>query len=136
MSESPAPELRFRFVCAPSALTGAPAGWARDLLREGEVALLGAEGLEAVDAIAHDLGQSVISVVRTEITGEQEDQTIMAYAGMLPLVWVAGEFSERARAWAHNRGPMTLLATSDGPLDDEQRRRIDRFVAILGRQSE
>jgi uncharacterized membrane protein YebE (DUF533 family) len=31
---------------------------------------------------------------------------------------------------------MTLLAQSSGPLDDDERRRIDRFVAILGRQSE
>jgi hypothetical protein len=31
---------------------------------------------------------------------------------------------------------MTLLVESGEPLSDEQRRRIDRFVAILGRQSE
>ncbi len=136
MSEPSAPATRFRFICAPSALTGAPAGWARDMLREGEVALLGAEGLGAIDAVAHDLGQSVISVVRAESTRDLEDAIVIAYAGSLPLVWLAAGFSERARTWARDRGPMTLLAESTGPLDDEQRRRIDRFVAILGRQSE
>jgi hypothetical protein len=136
MPEPSVPETRFRFLCAPSALTGAPAGWARDMLREGEVALLGAEGLDAIDAVAHDLEQNVISVVRTESTRDLEDTTVIAYAGSLPLVWLAPDFSERARAWARDRGPMTLLAESAGPLDDEQRRRIDRFVAILGRQSE
>ncbi len=136
MPEPSVPETRFRFVCSPSALTGAPAGWARDMLREGEVALLGAEGLAAIDAVAHDLEQSVISVVRTESTRDLEDATVIAYSGSLPLVWLAADFSEPARAWARDRGPMTLLAESAGPLDDEQRRRIDRFVAILGRQSE
>ena len=61
---------------------------------------------------------------------------MIAYARALPLVWVATEFSDEVRAWARDRGPMTLLAQSAGPLDDEERRRIDRFVAILGRQSE
>ena len=31
---------------------------------------------------------------------------------------------------------MTLLVEARGPLADDERRRIDRFVAILGRQSE
>jgi hypothetical protein len=31
---------------------------------------------------------------------------------------------------------MTLLSQAAGSLGDEERRRIDRFVAILGRQSE
>jgi hypothetical protein len=31
---------------------------------------------------------------------------------------------------------MTLLVEADGPLSDDERRRIDRFVATLGRQSE
>ncbi len=136
MPEQSVPETRFRFVCAPSALMGAPAGWARDMLREGEVALLGAEGLDAIDSVAHDLEQSVISVVRTESTRDLEDTTVIGYAGSLPLVWLAADFSEPVRTWARDRGPMTLLAESAGPLDDGQRRRIDRFVAILGRQSE
>ncbi len=136
MVEEPAPDPRFRFVCTPSALIGAPSGWARDILREGEVALLGDEGLDAVNAVAHELEQSVISVLRSESTGELEDATVISYAGSLPLVWVSGEFSERARAWARDRGPMTLLTDSTRSLDEDQRRRIDRFVAILGRQSE
>ena len=33
----------------------------------------------------------------------------MAFAGGMPLVWVAAAFSERRARWAHDRGPMTLL---------------------------
>jgi hypothetical protein len=51
-------------------------------------------------------------------------------------VWVAGEFSENVRGWADDRGAMTLLVQTDGPLPVDERKRIDRFVAILGRQSE
>jgi hypothetical protein len=130
------PEIRFRFVCAPSALTGAPAGWARDMLEEGEVALLSSQGLEAVDRVAHELGQRSIVLIRTEQSSELQDETVMAYAEALPLVWVASGFSEAARNWAHERGPMTLLSEANGALGDEERRRIDRFVASLGRQSE
>ena len=129
-------EPRFRFVCAPSALTGAPSGWAREMLREGEVALLGDEGLEAVNTVAHELDLVAVSVIRAEESAERQDATVTDYAEALPLIWVAGSFTERANAWAHDRGPMTLLSQSSGPLGDEERRRIDRFVAILGRQSE
>ncbi len=130
------PEPRFRFVCSPSALSGAPAGWAQELLGEGEVALLATEGLDPVNAVAHELGQSTIALVRTEDSPEQQDETVFAYAGALPLVWVAEDFTDRARTWARDRGPMTLLAPAQGPLHDDERRRIDRFVAMLGRQSE
>jgi hypothetical protein len=51
-------------------------------------------------------------------------------------VWVGAAFSDGAAAWARDRGPMTLLVAAEAPLDDEERRRIDRFVATLGRQSE
>ena len=129
-------EPRFRFVCAPSSLNGAPAGWAREMLREGEVALLADEGLEAVNEVAHELGQVAIQLIRTESSSELQDATVEAYAGSLPLVWVAASFTGRVTQWAHDRGPMTLLSQSDGPLNDDERRRIDRFVAILGRQSE
>lgn len=128
--------IRFRFVCAPSALSGAPAGWAREMLREGEVALLGAEGLDAVNAVAHDLGQVTIALLRAEETPERQDETVKGYADALPLIWVGSGFSEAIERWARDRGPMTLLVTAAGPLSDEERRRIDRFVAILGRQSE
>jgi hypothetical protein len=130
------PTPRFRFVCAPSALTGAPSGWAREMLKEGEVALLGDEGLDAVNAVAHELDLTAVSLIRAETSAERQDATVTAYAAALPLVWVADGFTEYAHAWAHGRGPMTLLSQSAGPLGDEERRRIDRFVAILGRQSE
>ena len=130
------PETRFRFVCAPAALAGTPAGWARDMLEEGEVALLASEGLDAVDRVAHDLDQRAIVLVRTEQSRDLQDETVIAYAEALPLVWVATGFSDAARIWARDRGPMTLLSEASGPLGDEERRRIDRFLAILGRQSE
>lgn len=135
-SFAPVHETRFRFVCAPSALSGTPAGWAREMLEDGEVALLGAEGLDAVDRVTHDLDQRAIVLVRTEQGRVPQDQTVMAYAEGLPLVWVASEFSDDARSWARDRGPMTLLSEASGPLGDEERRRIDRFLASLGRQSE
>lgn len=130
------PEPRFRFVCLPSALAGTPAGWARDMLEEGEVALLASGGLDAINQVAHELGQIAVALVRTEASREQQDSAVMAYADSLPLVWVAADFSAEARSWARDRGPMTLLSEADGSLEAEERRRIDRFLAILGRQSE
>jgi hypothetical protein len=106
------------------------------MLEEGEIALLGAEGLETIDRVAHELDQRAIVVIRTEQGRTAQDQTVMAHAGVLPLVWVAPDFTDAVRGWARDRGPMTLLSEAAGPLDEEERRRIDRFVAILGRQSE
>jgi hypothetical protein len=106
------------------------------MLREGEVALLGDEGLEAVNAVAHELDLMAVSLIRAEASPQRQDATVTAYAAALPLVWVADSFTEHAHAWARDRGPMTLLSQSTGPVGDEERRRIDRFVAILGRQSE
>jgi hypothetical protein len=106
------------------------------MLEEGEVALLGFEGLGAVNGLAHDLGQTAIALVRAEDTPERQDETVIAYARALPLIWVADAFSEPVQAWARDRGPMTLLTAATGPLDEEERRRIDRFVQILGPQSE
>jgi hypothetical protein len=106
------------------------------MLREGEVALLGDEGLEAVNAVAHELDLVSVSLIRAEDSTERQDATVTAYAESLPLIWVAESFTEGANAWARERGPMTLLSQSSGPLGDEERRRIDRFVAILSRQSE
>ncbi len=130
------PEPRFRFVCVPSALAGTPAGWARDMLEEGEVALLASDGLDVINQVAHELGQIAITLVRTETDPAQQDQTVMAYADTLPLVWTAPDFSATVREWARDRGAMTLLSEAAGPLGAEERRRIDRFLAILGRQSE
>lgn len=106
------------------------------MLEEGEIALLAGDGIDAIDAVAHDLDQTTIALVRTEENRELQDATVMTYAGTLPLIWVAPAFSDPVRTWAHDRGPMTLLTEADAPLDDEQRHRIDRFIAILGRQSE
>ena len=129
-------EPAFRFVSAPSALIGGPAGWAAEMLRDGEVALLAGDGLDAVNRVAHDLDRPSIQIIRTESEARAQDQTVQAYAAGLPLVWVAPDFSDAAEAWARQRGPMTLLVTSAEPLSDDQRRTIDRFVASLGRQSE
>jgi hypothetical protein len=126
----------FRLVCTPSALTGAPAGWAREMLRDGEIALLAAEGLGAVNDVAHNLGLFSLPVVRSETSAELQDQTVMAYGDALPLIWIAPGFSDDTLEWARTRGQMTLLVESEGTLASEDRRRIDRFVAILGRQSE
>lgn len=130
-------EPSFRFVCVPGALTGAPGDWARDMLREGEIALLpDAGGLAAINDIAHTLGLVSVPLVRGEDSPAQQEQTVMAHAQSLPLVWIAAAFSDRVIAWARDRGPMTLLVTAGAPLSDDERRRIDRFVATLGRQSE
>jgi hypothetical protein len=130
-------EPSFRFVCVPSALTDAPGDWAREMLRDGEIALLAAGGgLEAVNAVAHSLGLASVPLVRGEDSAAAQEATVIAYAEGLPLVWIAAAFSDAAAVWARDRGPMTLLLTAAGPLPDEERRRIDRFVAALGRQSE
>jgi hypothetical protein len=127
----------FRFVCVPNALAGAPAGWAREMLREGEIALLPDEGgLKAINDVAHDLGLPSVPVVRGEDSPELQEETVMAHAGNLPIVWVSAGFGDAAASWARDRGPMTLLVTADAPLSEEERRRIERFVATLGRQSE
>jgi hypothetical protein len=75
-------------------------------------------------------------VIRTEETPQRQEQTVIAHAGSLPLVWVGTDFSDAARTWAHDRGPMTLLVEVEGPLPEDERRRIERFVALLGRQAE
>ncbi len=128
----------FRFVCVPTALAGTQTGaWAREMLRDGEIALLAdADGLEAVNRVAHSLGLVSVAVVRGEATDALQEEAVMAHAAGLPLVWVAATFSDAATAWARARGPMTLLVTARAPLADEERRRIERFVATLGRQTE
>lgn len=126
----------FRLVCAPAVLTGSPEGWAVEMLRDGEVAVLvGDGGLTSVDAVAHTLGATTVSVLRTEPTPEEQERTVMAHAGTLALVWVAPSFGAQARDWAEKRGPMTLLVEQDGVLPDAERRRIERFVAILSGQA-
>ena len=124
----------FRLACVPAALEG---GWAADLLAEGELALLaGAGGLEELTAVAHALDLVSIPLLRTERTAAEQERTVQAYAGSFPLVWIASGFSDGARTWARDRGPMTLLVEADGPLAEDERKRIERFVATLGRQAE
>ncbi len=131
------PDPTFRFVCLPLALIGAPGDWAREMLAEGEIALLADDGgLNAIDQVAHELGLISVPVIRGERTPQQQERTVIAYADSLPLVWVADAFDDETARWAHERGPMTLLVQTDRPLSDDERRRIDRFVATLGRQSE
>lgn len=131
------PDPLFRLVCAPAALAGAPADWTGAMLAEGEVALLVDDGgLDAVTALAHELDVAAVRLLRPERDAERQEETAIAYAASKPLVWVAAGFSERATEWAHRRGPMTLLVEADGALDDGERRRMERFVAILGRQAE
>ena len=127
----------FRFVSSPAALAGSPGDWAVDMLRDGEAALVVDDGgLDAIVAIAHELDLVTVSVVRTESSREAQERTVRDYAGTLALVWVAPTFSAAARSWARARGAMTLLVEAEGALPDDERRRIERFVATLGRQAE
>jgi hypothetical protein len=130
-------EPGFHFVCVPSALVGLPAEWVNEMLGDGKIALLvDGGGFAAINAVAHTLGLISVPLLRREETVERQEETVMAYAGRLPLVWVDGGFSETVTAWASTRRPMTLLVDATAPLSQDERRRIDRFVAILGRQSE
>jgi hypothetical protein len=124
----------FRLACVPAALEG---DWAADLLAEGELALVaGAGGLDELTAVAHALDLVSIPLLRTEATPAEQERTVQAYAGSFPLVWIAAGFSDDARRWAQERGPMTLLVAANGPLAEDERRRVERFVATLGRQAE
>lgn len=118
-------------------LAAAPDGWVAAMLEEGEVALLAdAGGLDAITSLAHELGMVTVPVLRVERTSEQQEATVMAYAAAKPLIWIAPSFGEAAREWAQKRGPMTLLVEADGPLPDDERKRVERFAVILGRQAE
>jgi hypothetical protein len=117
----------FRLVCSPSALDG----WGATLLETGELGLIAdAGGLEAVTEAARGLGLPAITVVRSE------DDAVKQYAADRPLIWAAAAFGDATHRWARERGPMTLLVEADGALTPEDRRRIERFVALLDRQAE
>jgi hypothetical protein len=127
----------FRLACTAGVLEGAPEGWVNTMLEEGELALLVDDGgLDAITDLAHALDLVTVPVLRTEEEPSRQDSTVIAYAASKPLVWIAGGFGEAATRWAHERGPMTLLVETGGPLTDDERRRIERFVVILGRQAE
>ena len=131
------PDPLFRLACAPAVLESAPGDWVATMLEEGELALLADDGgMDAVTALAHALDLVVVPVLRTEQTPEQQEATVIAYAAAKPLVWIAASFSERATDWARRRGPMTLLIEAGGPLPDAERKRMERFAVILGRQAE
>jgi hypothetical protein len=107
------------------------------MLQEGEVALLADDGgLEAITALAHELDMVTVPVLRAERTSDEQEATVMAYAGAKPLVWIAASFGEAAQDWARQRGPMTLLVESDVALSQDERKRVERFAVILGRQAE
>ena len=130
-------DLLFRLACAPAVLDAAPDGWVATMLEQGEIAVLAdAGGLDAITALAHALDLVTVPVLRAESTPEQQEQTVIAYAAAKPLVWIAPSFSDDASSWAHTRGPMTLLVEADGELPDSERKRVERFVVILGRQAE
>ncbi len=93
-------------------------------------------GLEAITSLAHALDLVTIPLLRAEDTPAQQDSTVMSYAQSKPLVWIASEFGEAATRWAHQRGPMTLLVETGAALSEDERRRVERFVVILGRQDE
>ena len=127
----------FRFVCLPAAISAAPDGWAAEMLSDGHISLLPGEGgLAEVSAVAHSLDAATVAVVRSETDPAEQERTVITHAAALPLVWVAGTFSPAVQTWAHERGPMTLLVEAAGPLPEAERRRIERFVALLGRQAE
>lgn len=126
----------FRLVCGPAVLTNAPAGWATEMLRDGEVAIVpDAAGLTSIHAVARALDATAIAVVRGEDDPAAQERTVMAHAGTLALIWVAAAFSDDARGWAQKRAPMTLLIETDGELSQDERRRVERFVSILSGQA-
>ncbi len=107
------------------------------MLTDGEVTLLIDDGgVEAINDAAHALGALTVSVMRREADAESQEATVQTHAASLPLIWVSAGFSDAARAWARDRGPMTLLVETDAPLTEEERGRLTRFVAILGRQTD
>jgi hypothetical protein len=127
----------FRMVCSPAALAAGPKGWTAEIMRDGEVAfVVDGGGLEAINAAAHALDIVTVSIVRSESSATVQEQTVRVFAGGLPLVWAAPEFSDSARTWARDRPPMTLLIEAGGAFADDERGRIGRFVAMLGRQTE
>ena len=126
-----------RLASDPATLLGAPPEWTRELLADSELALLpGAGGLDDIDRLAHALGMVSVTLLRGETSPPAQDETVMAWAGAMPLAWIAAGFSDKVRGWAHSRGPMTLLVEAGGPLSDDEQRRVARFAAVLGRQSE
>lgn len=130
-------EISYRIVCTPSLLAATPDGWAAEILRDGAVTLLpDAGGLDAIDAAAATLRQVEVSVLRREPDAAAQEETVIAFAGGLALIWVMPRFSEHAREWARRRGPMTLLVSAADALPTAELGRIERFVTLLARQAD
>jgi hypothetical protein len=131
------PGTLFRLVCTPANLYGAPEGWIGAMLEQGELALLvDGGGLDAISAVAHRLDLVTVPLLRSEDGAGRQERTVMRYAGSMALVWIAESFGEQAVTWARDRGPMTLLVETGEALSDDERKRVERFVVILGRQAE
>ncbi|HEX4345294.1 MAG TPA: hypothetical protein VHZ31_07000 [Solirubrobacteraceae bacterium] len=129
--------MLFRLVCSPGNLDGTPDGWVGTMLEEGELALLVDDGgLDAISRVAHGLDLVTVPLLRTEDGAEPQERTVLRYAGSKPLIWVAPSFGDATTSWARDRGPMTLLVQTGAPLTEDECKRVERFVTILGRQAE
>ncbi|HEY1540747.1 MAG TPA: hypothetical protein VGF63_15195 [Solirubrobacteraceae bacterium] len=129
--------MLFRLACSPGNLDGTPDGWVGTMLEEGELALLVDDGgLDAISRVAHGLDLVTVPLLRSEDGAALQERTVMRYAGSKPLIWVAAAFGDATTSWARDRGPMTLLVQTGAPLSEEERKRVERFVTILGRQAE
>src|ERR1700744_4325119 len=96
----------FRLVAVASALLDAPPDWARELMADGELAVLPGSGdLSAVSDVAHRLDVTSVPVLRAESTPDAQADTVIAWAAGMPLVWIDADFPERVRDWARDRGP-------------------------------
>ncbi|MDO9352294.1 MAG: hypothetical protein Q7T55_01275 [Solirubrobacteraceae bacterium] len=127
----------FRLVTGPAALASSPDGWASDMLADGHVSLLIDDGgIDAISDAAHALGVEAVTVLRHEATQDLQETTVRKHAHGLPLIWIGKSFSDEARRWATSRGQMTLLVENEGALSDEDRGKISRFAALLGRQTD
>jgi hypothetical protein len=127
-------EPGFHFVCVPSALVGLPAEWVTDMLGDGKIALLvDGGGFAAIDEVAHTLGLISVPLPATRgnggASGGHGDGVRRS-----PPARVGGRRPQRDGHRLGEQSPPDDVAT--GPLSEDERRRIDRFVAILGRQSE
>ncbi|MDQ6730755.1 MAG: hypothetical protein M3022_10730 [Actinomycetota bacterium] len=127
----------YRLVATSTAIAQTPDGWVAETLRDGAATLVIDDGgLDAIDAAARALDQVAVMVLRRESGPEAQEEAVIAFAGAMPLVWVGAQFSERARRWAHARGPMTLLVPASGALPAAELTRIARFVTLLSRQTD
>lgn len=104
------------------------------MLRDGEIALLpDAGGLAAISDVAHQLRLLSVPVIRTEPDEERQHETVMATQADCRSCGSAGVSAPRSPPGRATGGQMTLLVHTARALEEDERRRIDRFVATLGR---